>query len=130
MTDETMLNNADSSHTYRGDVYCAASGRWAFRVTQNAEEFARGAGFEDEIEAAEACSDVVPFVDFPIFLSADPAFDLSAEPLTVDGLLGRINAASSLIESLDDSMSAIMSESDLRRFLREIYVSLNPEVAE
>lgn len=82
MTDGTLLNNVETSHAYRGEVYCLASGAWAFRVTEDGEEFSRGAGFEDEIEAAEACSDVVPFVDFPISLIADPAFVVQAD--TVD----------------------------------------------
>lgn len=70
--------------SYLGKVYCAASGQWAFRLYRDGEELVRGAGFEDEVEAAEACADHFPCSDFPIRLVADPDFDLSApvlEPL-------------------------------------------------
>lgn len=125
MTDATPLNNADSSHSYRGEVYCAASGQWAFRVTQDAEEFARGAGFEDEIEASEACSDVVPFVDFPIFLSADPAFVApSAEVLAV-----RVESANALLWSLHNHWSLnshdSMDSDDVLYLLSDLFTVLN-----
>lgn len=125
MTDGTLLNNVDSSHAYRGDVYCAASGQWAFRVTKDGEEFARGAGFEDEIEASEACSDVVPFVDFPIFLSADP----SVVAPSAEVLAGRVESANALLWSLHNHWSLnphdSMDSEGVLELLSDLFTVLN-----
>lgn len=65
--------------TYLGNVYCAASGQWAFRLFRDGEEIARGAGFDDECEAAEACLSQVLDADLTVYMVADPDFDFSAD---------------------------------------------------
>lgn len=70
MTDGTVQHNTakpiDNSPVYRGEVYLAPSGEYAFRVYENNELYVAGSGFEDEVEAACACGDAVPDVEFPI----------------------------------------------------------------
>lgn len=75
----TQANSPQQEFSYLGKVYCSASGQWAFRLFRDGEVIARGAGFDDEVEAGMACDEQLPGIDFPIHLVADPDFDLSVE---------------------------------------------------
>ena len=80
--------------SYLGKVYCSASGQWAFRLFRDGEELARGAGFDDECEAGDACAAQLPGLWFPICLLADPEFS------SVDSSVGfRIQQVNSIIYS-------------------------------
>ena len=80
--------------SYLGKVYCSASGQWAFRLFRDGEEIARGAGFDDECEAGDACAAQLPGLYFPIRLVADPEFS------SVDSSVGfRIQQVNSIIYS-------------------------------
>ena len=96
MADGTAQHNTanpiDNSLVYRGEVYLAQSGEFAFRVYENNELYVAGSGFEDEIEAACACGDAVPDVEFPIrWISLTP-------PQLVD----RVKATNHILFSLAD----------------------------
>jgi hypothetical protein len=87
----TQANALQQEVSYRGSVYCAASGQWAFCLFRDGEEIARGAGFQDEVEAGMACDDHLPGIDFPIHLVVDPDFDLSVES-SVDFRIAQTNS--------------------------------------
>lgn len=128
MTQAAALQQEPS---YLGNVYCAASGQWAFRLLCDGEDLVRGAGFEDEVEAAEACADQFPDVDFPIRLIADPDFDLS---LVDDCLSARIDQTNQIISSLHDywilNPHDSLDADGVLELLSDLYLALNGEVAE
>ena len=98
MTDGTAQHNTakpiDNSPVYFGEVYLAQSGEYAFRVYENNELYVAGSGFEDEIQAAEACGSAVPDVEFPILWIA-----ITPPQLAV---LDRVEATNSTLFSLAD----------------------------
>lgn len=42
---------------YEGKVYLAASGEWAWVITEDGEDLVRGAGYEGEAKALQAMYD-------------------------------------------------------------------------
>lgn len=98
MTDGTEQHNPvqsiDNSPIYFGEVYLAQSGEFAFRVYENNELYVAGSGFEDEIQASEACGAAVPDVEFPIRWIAITPPQLAA--------LDRVQATNSILFSLSD----------------------------
>ena len=45
--------------TYKGRVYLAPSGEWAFKFYDSEVELGGGAGFQTEAEAKQACRDTL-----------------------------------------------------------------------
>ena len=121
----TQANALQQEISYRGSVYCADSGQWAFRLFRDGEEIARGAGFQDEVEAGMACDDQLPGIDFPIHLVADPDFDLSVES-SVDFRIAQTNSiilshVSHFLLNPHDSLDA----DDLLVLLNRLHFVLN-----
>ena len=58
--------NALQQHSILGQVYCSPAGQWGYRVFMNGVQVACNAGYDDEIETAEACCAVFPDIDFPV----------------------------------------------------------------
>lgn len=121
----TQANALQQEISYRGSVYCTASGQWAFCLFRDGEEIARAVGFQDEVEAGMACDDYLPGIDFPIHLVVDPALDLS-DGYSVDFRIAQTNSiiysyVSHFLLNPHDSLDA----DDLLVLLNRLHFVLN-----
>lgn len=111
MTDGTEQHNPaqsiDNLPVYRGEVYLAQSGEFAFRVYENNELYVAGSGFEDEIEAADACTASVPDVEFPVLWVSEIVFATSPRPPVVAAVNQLLQSyADYFFKNPDDTMDA------------------------
>ena len=77
--------NALQQHSILGQVYCSPAGQWGYRVFMNGVQVACNAGYDDEIETAEACCAVFPDIDFPVRVVEAVGFSFLPLPGSLGG---------------------------------------------